>query len=279
MDEVGTAVIAISLVLIAVFVPTAFIPGISGQFYQQFALTIAVSTVDLGLQFADACRRRWRRCCSSRTTHTRAAQFLSRARRAGSPTASIAASTGCRTAMPRIVGVLVGHGRARHHAAVYRRPASPARSTWCRAVPRGFIPTLDQGYAIVVVQLPDGASLSRTDAVVQRASRDHRRRRRACTTPWPSPASPARPSPTPPTPASIFAPLQAVRRAARRTASRPTQIIGRSVRQPAGDPGGLHHRHPAAAGARHRQCRRLQDADAGAQRRRHAARCWRRPTR
>ncbi|MGH6860261.1 MAG: efflux RND transporter permease subunit, partial [Phyllobacterium sp.] len=44
MDEVGTAVIAISLVLIAVFVPTAFIPGISGQFYLQFAVTIAVAT-------------------------------------------------------------------------------------------------------------------------------------------------------------------------------------------------------------------------------------------
>ena len=45
MDEVGGAVIAIALVLVAVFVPTAFIPGISGQFYRQFALTIAVSTV------------------------------------------------------------------------------------------------------------------------------------------------------------------------------------------------------------------------------------------
>ena len=44
MDEVGTAVIAISLVLIAVFVPTAFIPGISGQFYLQFAVTISVAT-------------------------------------------------------------------------------------------------------------------------------------------------------------------------------------------------------------------------------------------
>jgi HAE1 family hydrophobic/amphiphilic exporter-1 len=45
MDEVGTAVIAIALVLAAVFVPTAFIPGITGQFYRQFALTIAVSTI------------------------------------------------------------------------------------------------------------------------------------------------------------------------------------------------------------------------------------------
>src|SRR3712207_3938755 len=45
MDEVGSAVIAIALVLGAVFVPTAFIPGITGQFYQQFALTVAVSTL------------------------------------------------------------------------------------------------------------------------------------------------------------------------------------------------------------------------------------------
>jgi HAE1 family hydrophobic/amphiphilic exporter-1 len=45
MDEVGTAVLAIALVLAAVFIPTAFIPGISGQFYRQFALTIAVSTL------------------------------------------------------------------------------------------------------------------------------------------------------------------------------------------------------------------------------------------
>ncbi len=49
MDEVGTAVIAITLVLCAVFVPTAFIPGISGSFYQQFAVTIAAATVISGL--------------------------------------------------------------------------------------------------------------------------------------------------------------------------------------------------------------------------------------
>jgi HAE1 family hydrophobic/amphiphilic exporter-1 len=45
MDEVGGALVAIALVLAAVFVPTAFIPGITGQFYRQFALTIAVSTL------------------------------------------------------------------------------------------------------------------------------------------------------------------------------------------------------------------------------------------
>ena len=45
MDEVGGALIAIALVLCAVFIPAAFITGISGQFYRQFALTIAASTV------------------------------------------------------------------------------------------------------------------------------------------------------------------------------------------------------------------------------------------
>src|SRR6202007_191153 len=45
MDEVGGAVISIALVLSAVFIPTAFIPGISGEFYRQFALTIAVATL------------------------------------------------------------------------------------------------------------------------------------------------------------------------------------------------------------------------------------------
>ena len=47
MDEVTGPIIAIALVLCAVFVPTAFIPGLSGQFYKQFALTIAISTVML----------------------------------------------------------------------------------------------------------------------------------------------------------------------------------------------------------------------------------------
>ena len=45
MDEVGGALVAIALVLISVFVPSAFITGISGQFYRQFALTIAGATV------------------------------------------------------------------------------------------------------------------------------------------------------------------------------------------------------------------------------------------
>ena len=45
MDEVGTALIAIALVLTAVFIPTAFIGGITGQFYRQFAVTVATATI------------------------------------------------------------------------------------------------------------------------------------------------------------------------------------------------------------------------------------------
>jgi len=54
MDEVGGALIAIALTLCAVFIPSAFIPGISGEFFRQFAVTIAASTPDLVLRFVDA---------------------------------------------------------------------------------------------------------------------------------------------------------------------------------------------------------------------------------
>ena len=54
MDEVGAALIAIALVLSAVFVPSAFITGISGQFYRQFALTIAGATDHFAGRLADA---------------------------------------------------------------------------------------------------------------------------------------------------------------------------------------------------------------------------------
>ena len=54
MDEVTGPVVAIALVLSAVFVPCAFISGITGQFFRQFAVTIAVSTRHLGVQLTDA---------------------------------------------------------------------------------------------------------------------------------------------------------------------------------------------------------------------------------
>ena len=72
MDEVAGAVIAIALVLCAVFVPARFITGISGQFFRQFALTIAVSTLISCFNSLTLSARRCARCCSSRTTRAAA---------------------------------------------------------------------------------------------------------------------------------------------------------------------------------------------------------------
>jgi HAE1 family hydrophobic/amphiphilic exporter-1 len=165
MDEVGGAVIAIALVLAAVFIPTAFIPGITGQFYQQFALTIAVSTVisafnSLTLSPAlAALLLKPHSHTPSRNPLVRAGSYAAdRFNRGFDRLAQgYAASVGVLVrrkliVLPIYVGLLAG-------------------TVWVvNTVPRGFIPTLDQGYAIVVIQLPDGSSLSRTDAVVQRAS-------------------------------------------------------------------------------------------------------------
>ena len=68
MNEVGTALIAIALVLMAVFVPTAFIGGITGQFYRQFAVTVATATIISAAHLAHAESGAVRHCCSSRTS-------------------------------------------------------------------------------------------------------------------------------------------------------------------------------------------------------------------
>jgi HAE1 family hydrophobic/amphiphilic exporter-1 len=165
MDEVGSAVVAIALVLSAVFVPTAFIPGITGQFYRQFALTVAVSTLisafnSLTLSPALA-------ALLLKPGHNGSSRGL--AARIGSGLATRfnngfdATARGYARSVERVLG---------HKAIVLAIYAGLIGGTvWiANTVPRGFIPTLDQGYAIVVIQLPDGSSLSRTDAVVQRAS-------------------------------------------------------------------------------------------------------------
>lgn len=165
MDEVGGAVVAIALVLAAVFIPTAFIPGITGQFYRQFALTVAVSTLISAF--------------NSLTLSPALAAILLKPHSSERPRNPLARAgnwaanrfnhgfDSMARGYARSVGVVV-----RHKLIVWPIYLGLIGGTlWiANAVPRGFIPTLDQGYAIVVVQLPDGSSLSRTDAVVQRAS-------------------------------------------------------------------------------------------------------------
>jgi HAE1 family hydrophobic/amphiphilic exporter-1 len=168
MDEVGTAVLAISLVLIAVFVPTAFIPGISGQFYQQFAITIAVATAisafnSLTLSPAMA------GVLFKPHSDQHSSFFLARFGRAlanGFNNGFDRLADGYAWLVHRLVSTTLAL------VTMLLVFAGLLYATWhmLQTVPRGFIPTMDQGYAIVVVQLPEGSSLGRTDAVIQKAS-------------------------------------------------------------------------------------------------------------
>ncbi|MGA8497180.1 MAG: multidrug efflux RND transporter permease subunit [Xanthobacteraceae bacterium] len=164
MDEVGSALIAIALVLCAVFVPSVFITGISGQFYRQFALTIAGATVIsliVSLTLSPAmCAlllrphdREHRDTWWERPIHGFFGYFNAAFDRVGSGISWLATRTVRRAAMMVVIYLVVlGLGLSAF-----------------RKTPTGFIPAVDRGYIIVVVQLPPGASLSRTDAVQQRA--------------------------------------------------------------------------------------------------------------
>ena len=170
MDEVGTAVLAISLVLIAVFVPTAFIPGISGQFYLQFAITIAVSTAISAFN-------------SLTLSPALAAVLFKPHHSSGQPPRFVLARWGRALAngfnngfnkvaevYARVVRLLVGSTIGLVAMLGVFAALIYATVHMLNTVPRGFIPTMDQGYAIVVIQLPEGSSLARTDAVVKRAT-------------------------------------------------------------------------------------------------------------
>ncbi|MEQ1942374.1 multidrug efflux RND transporter permease subunit [Mesorhizobium sp. VNQ89] len=170
MNEVGAAVIAISLVLTAVFVPTAFIPGITGQFYRQFAVTIAVATIisafnSLTLSPALAAvlfKPHDAHAEPSRFWPARVVQSLADGFNRGFERLSEWYAS--------IVRLLVGTWTALLIMLAVFAALIYATVHMLQTVPTGFIPTLDQGYAIVVVQLPDGASLGRTDKVIRQAS-------------------------------------------------------------------------------------------------------------
>jgi HAE1 family hydrophobic/amphiphilic exporter-1 len=166
MDEVGTAVVAIAIVLSAVFIPTAFIPGISGQFYKQFALTIAVATIISAFNSLTLSPALGALLLKPHDPHHRPRFFVTRGLRwlAGRFNAGFD-RTG--SGYARAVGFV-----ARRKAFMLLVYAGLAGLTvyMAQRVPTGFIPQLDRGYAITVIQLPDGASLSRTDEVVRRAS-------------------------------------------------------------------------------------------------------------
>ncbi len=169
MDEVGGPVISIALVLSAVFIPTAFIPGISGRFYQQFALTIAGSTIISAFNSLTLSPALCALLLKPHTAHgtggnavTRFGRRLADGFNTGFDRTSNRYAGGVRRLVAHKVPLLI---MLAMYAGLLGATAFVANK-----VPRGFIPAQDQGYLIAVVQLPDGASLSRTDEVTLRAS-------------------------------------------------------------------------------------------------------------
>jgi multidrug efflux pump len=165
MREVSGPIIAIALVLTAVFVPLAFISGLTGQFYRQFAMTIAISTVisavnsltlspalaALLLHGSDAPKDRL-----TRGMEFALGGFFERFNR-------LFASGSLRYGG----GVTKAISRKTLMVAIYLVLAAITAGLF-KAVPGGFVPTLDKGYLIGFAQLPDGATLDRTENVMRR---------------------------------------------------------------------------------------------------------------
>ena len=161
MEEVGTALIAMTLVVLAVFIPTVFLSGILGQFFRQFAVTIATATlisliVSLTLSPA-LCALLFKPHDANQGKKNVIARGLDRAFgwfNAGFDWVSTkyGALTG---RLLRISGTMLAVYAGLIGLTVYQ----------FRAAPTGFIPDQDLGYLINIIQLPPGASLSRTNDV------------------------------------------------------------------------------------------------------------------
>lgn len=160
MAEVSGPVVGIALVLIAVFVPVAFVGGITGELYRQFALTLSVSVLLsalVALTLTPAlCRLILKPRPPSHSVLRRALDAFNR---------SFEGATG---AYSRWVGVLI-----RHSALTLLCLGAVAGAAFglFRILPTGFVPAEDQGLVMASIMLPDGASVERTDAVLRRAER------------------------------------------------------------------------------------------------------------
>jgi HAE1 family hydrophobic/amphiphilic exporter-1 len=165
MDEVGTALIAIALVLLAVFIPTAFIGGITGQFYRQFAVTIATATaisllVSLTLSPA-LCALLFRPHGAHQRSSLLMAPVHGLFRLFDRTFDAVARGYG---------GLVRGLARAWKPVLVSYVVLLAFGGWFVARQPTGFIPNLDRAILILSIQLPPGASLARTDAVVRKAT-------------------------------------------------------------------------------------------------------------
>jgi len=166
MDEVGTALVAIALVLLAVFIPTTFIGGITGQFYRQFAVTIATATaisLFLSLTLSPAlCALLFK---PHGEGHAKSSLLMAPVH------AFFRLFDNGFDAIARGYGRLVrGLSRAWVPVLIGYVVLMVFAGWFVQRLPTGFIPSLDRAIMIISLQLPPGASLARTDAVVQRAT-------------------------------------------------------------------------------------------------------------
>ncbi len=157
MGEVAGPIIATTLVLMAVFVPAAFLPGITGQLYRQFALTIAVATIFSSL--------------NALTMSPALAALLLRPPKSRKNVffrAFDAAFRVTETGYAALIRALV-----RRTAIMMLLFVGLASLTGWQftQLPAGFLPTEDQGYVLAHVQLPDAASLERTEQVLAKLDR------------------------------------------------------------------------------------------------------------
>jgi multidrug efflux pump len=164
MGEVTGPIISTALVLCAVFIPTAFISGLSGQFYRQFALTIAISTVISAinsltlspalaavlLKSHDAPKDRFQKLIDAALgwLFNPFNRFFAKA--SNGYVNGVAKTLGRSTAGLVVYGVLLV-------LTIFAFSKTPT----------GFVPQQDKAYVVAVVQLPDAASLDRTEAVVR----------------------------------------------------------------------------------------------------------------
>jgi hydrophobic/amphiphilic exporter-1 (mainly G- bacteria), HAE1 family len=158
MEEVSGPVIAIAIILTAVFVPTAFIPGITGRLYQQFAVTIAVSVVFSAF--------------NALTLSPALSALLLRPKKKSSGPLQKFFDLFNRV-FGRATDGYVGICRFLIHksavALLVLAGAIVLAGLLGKSIPTSFLPDEDQGYVFAGVQLPDAASLQRTDEVVKQA--------------------------------------------------------------------------------------------------------------
>ncbi len=166
MDEVGVALIAIALTLCAVFVPAAFLSGITGAFFKQFAVTISASTlislvVSLTLSPA-LCAVLLRPHQAGHARRTLAARLL-----AAGFGAFNRGFTALSDAYGRLTMRLV---RALGLVLVLYAGLVALGALQFARTPTGFVPEQDQAYLITLLQLPPGATLDRTRAVLRQTT-------------------------------------------------------------------------------------------------------------